>query len=96
MLTKDIILLILKNNKPALENLGVKEIGLFGSHAKNEAKEKSDIDIFTKLNKTDYRTILNVLLFLESKLPAKIDLIYNGPHLRTSFLQTLEREVIYA
>ncbi len=96
MLSKDKILSVLKNNKPALQNLGVEEIGLFGSYAKNEAKEKSDIDIFTKLNKTDYRTILNVLLFLESKLPAKIDLIYNGPHLRTSFLQTLEREVIYA
>jgi len=96
MLSKDKILSVLKNNKPALQNLGVEEIGLFGSYAKNEAREKSDIDIFTKLNKTDYRTILNVLLFLESKLPAKIDLIYNGPHLRTSFLQTLEREVIYA
>ncbi len=96
MLTKDTILSVLKNNKSDLESLGVEEIGLFGSYAKNEAKEKSDIDIFTKLNKTDYRTILNVLLFLESKLPAKIDLIYNGPHLRTSFLQTLEREVIYA
>ena len=96
MLSKDKILSVLKNNKPALQNLGVEEIGLFGSYAKNEANLKSDIDIFTKLNKTDYRTILNVLLFLESKLPEKIDLIYNGPHLRTSFLQTLEREVIYA
>ncbi len=96
MLTRDTILSILKNNKSSLEELGVQQIGIFGSYAKNEAKEKSDIDVFTKLNKTDYRTILNVLLFLESKLPAKIDLIYNGPHLRTSFLQTLEREVIYA
>ena len=96
MLSKDKILSVLKNNKPALQNLGVEEIGLFGSYAKNEANLKSDIDIFTKLNKTDYRTILNVLLFLESKLPAKIDLIYHGPHLRTFFLQTLEREVIYA
>ncbi len=74
MLSKDKILSVLKNNKPALQNLGVEEIGLFGSYAKNEANLKSDIDIFTKLNKTDYRTILNVLLFLESKLPPKIDL----------------------
>ncbi len=96
MLSKDKILSVLKNNKHALQNLGVEEIGLFGSYAKNEANLNSDIDIFTKLNKTDYRTILNVLLFLESKLPPKIDLIYHGPHLRTSFLQTLEREVIYA
>ncbi len=51
MLSKDKILSVLKNNKPALQNLGVEEIGLFGSYAKNEAKEKSDIDIFTKLNK---------------------------------------------
>ncbi len=96
MLTKDTILLILKNNKSSLQELGVQQIGIFGSYAKNEAREKSDIDVFTKLSKTDYRSILNVLLFLESKLPGKIDLIYNGPHLRTSFLQTLEKEVIYA
>ena len=96
MLTKDNILLILKNNKSSLEDLRVEEIGIFGSYAKDEAKEKSDIDVFTKLSKTDYRTILNVLLFLENKLPAKIDLIYSGPHLPASFLKTLEREVIYA
>ncbi len=96
MLSKDTILFILKNYKSDLESLGVEKIGLFGSYAKNEAKEKSDIDIFTKLYKTDYRTILNLLLFLESKFPPKIDLIYHGPHLSTSFLQTLEREVIYA
>jgi predicted nucleotidyltransferase len=36
----------------------VQQIGIFGSYAKNEAKEKSDIDVFTKLNKTDYRTAI--------------------------------------
>ncbi len=47
MLSKDTILSILKTNKSSLQELGVQEIGIFGSYAKNEAKEKSDIDVFT-------------------------------------------------
>lgn len=46
MLTREDILNYLKENKTNFrENYGVIELGLFGSFAKNEATEESDIDI---------------------------------------------------
>lgn len=97
MLTKEQILSILKVHKPFLETeMGVKKIGLFGSYAKSLQMNDGDVDIFVEIEKTDYKTVLNILLYLEEQLDAKVDLLYNGQHLRTSFLNTLERETIYA
>ncbi len=46
-MTKAIILDFLSEHKAQLqERFGIQKIGLFGSYAKNEARENSDIDIF--------------------------------------------------
>jgi hypothetical protein len=45
MTTKDYILTTLKSNKSRLSKLGIREIGLFGSYARGEQSDKSDIDI---------------------------------------------------
>ena len=45
MLTAEIILGMLENNKNKIGQYGVKRIGLFGSYCKNEQKKESDIDI---------------------------------------------------
>jgi predicted nucleotidyltransferase len=95
MLTREKILDVLRSNKSYFESeLGVIKIGLFGSYAKNEQNAKSDVDIFLELE--DYKKILAVLIYLESKLNQKIDMIYKGDHIRPDFLRTLERETIYA
>ncbi|MEI6749364.1 MAG: nucleotidyltransferase family protein [Bacteroidota bacterium] len=45
MTSKEYILNALKISKPELSKLGIKDIGLFGSYARNDQSEKSDIDI---------------------------------------------------
>ncbi|MBK7214298.1 MAG: nucleotidyltransferase family protein [Bacteroidales bacterium] len=45
MITKDYILNALRISKPDLFRLGIKDVGLFGSYARNEQSEQSDIDI---------------------------------------------------
>lgn len=45
MTTKEYILATIKNHKPALEQLGISVVGLFGSYMRNEQSENSDIDI---------------------------------------------------
>jgi hypothetical protein len=39
------ILATLKSQKPKLENLGIKTVGLFGSYLREGNREQSDIDI---------------------------------------------------
>lgn len=51
MLNKEKILSVLKTQKSLLqEKFYVSEIGLFGSYAREEANEKSDIDFLVKIN----------------------------------------------
>jgi predicted nucleotidyltransferase len=97
MLTKEQILTTLRQNKPFLQKeMGVKKIGLFGSYAQGKQTIESDVDVFVEFEKDDYKKIIQVLVFLEKQLPAKIDLVYKHSQLRPSFLQTLEDETIYA
>ena len=44
-MTRDQILTIIKVHKPELSRLGIRKIGLFGSFAREEQSDKSDIDI---------------------------------------------------
>jgi hypothetical protein len=45
MTTKENIISTLKSHKSELLGFGVQNIGLFGSYARNEQSDKSDIDL---------------------------------------------------
>ncbi len=45
MATRDYILSKLKSKKAEISGFGIKAIGIFGSYARNEQSENSDIDI---------------------------------------------------
>lgn len=97
MLNKEVILEILRENKSHLEKeMGVKQIGLFGSYAKDRQTPESDVDIYVELEDYDYMKLLDVLLFLEAKIGLKVDIVYKREQMRPSFVRTLERETIYA
>ena len=87
---KDAILNVLAENKQALKRFGVKEIGLFGSYARDEAHATSDIDLLVDIEKKHktFRNFLALTYYLEDLLGTKVDLItkqslspYIGPHI---------------
>ena len=45
MTNKDYIISVIKKNKTELTKFGIRGVGLFGSYARNEQSDKSDIDI---------------------------------------------------
>lgn len=74
-MTKEIILKFLSNHKGSFfEKYGVTNLGLFGSYAKDEATDKSDIDIFAEMP-AKFDLLVKLEEGLESKLQHKIDLI---------------------
>lgn len=96
MLTRDQIIETLQKNKPYFNQIGVVSIGLFGSYAKNEQQTDSDIDVLVELEEPTWDILCTVWDILEKQLHTKVDLIRKGPHLRQKFLQTVEKEIIYA
>jgi predicted nucleotidyltransferase len=96
MLTRDQIIETLQKNKPYFNTIGVVSIGLFGSYAKNKQQQDSDVDVLVELAEPDWDVLCTVWNLLEKQLHTKVDLVRKGSHLREKFIQTVEREIIYA
>jgi len=82
--------------KPYLrEKYGVKKIGVFGSYARGEEKESSDIDILIELEKPIGWEFFYLKDYLEKKLGREIDLVTVNA-LKPRIRERILREVIYA
>lgn len=99
MLSQEQILLFLRNEKPFLKSkFHINEIGLFGSYARNEATEKSDIDLLVVIDENiqNYHANKNELrAYLEKKLNHHVDLARPGS-LKPHFKDRILKQAIYA
>lgn len=60
---------------PQLKELGVRSISLFGSVARDDATEASDLDIIAEFNPPyTMRQYINTLFLIEDTLGVKVDL----------------------
>ena len=67
---------ILKDEYPYLEaEYGIRKIGLFGSYAKGEQTENSDIDLVAEFKKPMGLKFFELTNYLEKILGKKIDLL---------------------
>jgi len=87
VLTKDKIVEILKENHPYLAaNFGVSKIGLFGSYAKGQPEETSDIDLVVEFQHPIGFRFFELVDYLENLFGHKVDL------LTPAGLQNIRRE----
>ena len=74
-ITSDQILQTLALHRPELEKMGVKSLRLFGSVARDEAKDDSDIDFLVEfINEPSLFEIFELRYFLEDLFQRNIDL----------------------
>lgn len=89
---------ILKNNEELIkQKYGVKRIGIFGSFARNEEKEESDVDILVEFE-SDFETFDNYIelkYFLEDLFRRKVDLV-TSEALRPQLKDEILKEIMYA
>jgi len=85
----------LKDLKPILEkNYKVKNIGIFGSYARKEAKENSDIDILVEFSDDIGWEFIDLKDFLEEKLEKEVDLVTEEA-LKPELKENILKDVIY-
>lgn len=99
MLSSEEIIDYLKKNKSFFqENFYCSEIGLFGSFARNEQSEKSDIDILVQFeeNAPDlYNIEIQLKEFLKQKFNREID-VCSKKWIKPIFKPFVLKEAIYA
>jgi uncharacterized protein len=94
-LTAEYVLSELEKHADVLRGFGVKRIGIFGSVARGEAREDSDLDLLVDLERHTFKDYMGALLFLEELFGCKVDLVMREA-LRPELQQYVMPEVIYA
>ena len=77
------------------DKFGIEKIALFGSFARDEAKENSDIDIvILKMKEKDLSKRIQAKEFLQKKLNRNIDLGYFDS-MKTFIKNRIKKDLIY-
>ncbi|MCK9441294.1 MAG: nucleotidyltransferase family protein [Methanothrix sp.] len=70
------ILDIIKSHADDIKTrFSVRRIGIFGSFARGEQKDSSDIDILVEFEKPTFKNFMNLSFYLEDLLQRKVDLV---------------------
>lgn len=89
------ILQVLQENRDTIRRYGARRLGLFGSGARNERTEASDLDFVVEFERKTFDGYMGLKEFLEELFGCKVDLAIADsikPGLRNKILS----ETIYA
>ncbi|MFW6323639.1 MAG: nucleotidyltransferase family protein [Desulfovibrionales bacterium] len=93
--TKDEILSQLRLSQDELDRFHVKSLAVFGSAARGQLTDSSDIDILVEFSRTPtFDLYMDLKFFLEDSLKRPVDLVTRKA-LKPAVKPTIEREAVY-
>jgi len=92
---RDSILKTLEENRDAIRRFGVRRLGLFGSCARGECNEASDLDFVVEFDRKSFDTYMGLKEFLEELLSCHVDLVI-GDSIKPRLRRTILEEAIHA
>ena len=93
--TKEIIAILKKFKAESASKYGITSLGLFGSFARNQQRETSDVDVFVTLKESDFFVLERIKEELGSLIHSNIDIVNYRDSLRNSFKQNILNDAIY-
>jgi predicted nucleotidyltransferase len=93
--SREEVLRILEANRETIRGYGVHRLGLFGSFARGEATEESDLDFVVEFTRKSFDAYMDLKAFLEKLFSCRVDLVVEDaikPRIRASIL----KETMYA
>jgi len=96
MISKERIIDIINSQKEKLRaDFSVKQLGLFGSAARSELTEHSDIDILVDFEEPTFDHYMDLKFYLESLFDMKVDLVMKD-NIKPRLQPIIDKEVVYA
>lgn len=81
--------------KPILAQYGIYEIYLFGSYARGEANDESDVDIYCEDGNLDSLfTQAEMEIKLRESLKKDVDVVYMNSKMSDSFRKSIEKDLV--
>jgi len=96
MLTREEILQFLRDNKSRFaEQYGVTKIGLFGSFARDEATEQSDVDVCVEIAEPTYNGMCRLREEIMEKSLREVDLVQVRRGMDSLLKKCIKKDAIY-
>ncbi len=95
-MNRDEILYKLSDHKSIIEKkFDVEKIGLFGSYAKGQQTQESDIDIYVEFRHKTFDNLAGLWNYLENLYQKKVDLFHKHKNNNKVILSNIQKDVIY-
>jgi predicted nucleotidyltransferase len=94
-MNRDEVLKRLEENREAILGYGVRRLGLFGSFARGEATESSDLDFVVEFEKKTFDAYMDLKEFLEELFKCPVDLVL-ADAIKPRLQATILGEAVYA
>jgi len=96
MIKKDIIK-ILRNYKNEVANqYNILTIGIFGSVARGESRDESDVDIVIHISEPDFFMLAGIKEDLEKRLDKSVDIVIYTDSMNPFLKSRIDHEAVYA
>jgi uncharacterized protein len=95
MTSLEIIDFLKSHKQEMVERYGVVRIGLFGSYARNEAVNDSDIDIAVELENSDLFCLIGVKQAIEDEFGGKVDVVRMRDNMNGLLKKRILQDIIY-
>ncbi len=93
---KQIIEILYNYKKEFAEQYGILKIGVFGSVARDEAGENSDVDVVVQISKPDLFMLVGIKNDLEERLQRQVDIVTYRENMSQFLKQRIDKEAVYA
>ena len=93
---RNILEILQSYKKEAAQKYGILDIGVFGSAARGEVKEESDVDVVIRILKPDLFLLVGIKNELEKKLHRPVDIVTYRENMNQFLKERIDAEAIYA
>lgn len=94
--TNDYITILRKYLSTKADAYGITKIGIFGSVARNEQTEDSDVDVCVEMKKPDLFTMVHIKEELQELFGKPVDIVRLRNNMNPMLLKQIKRDGIYA
>jgi hypothetical protein len=94
--TREQLLDFLRSRKTSFAaEFSVTRLGIFGSYARGEARDDSDIDIVVELEKPDLFALIGIKQAVEEAFGARVDVVRLRERMNEVLRRRIDRDAIY-
>ena len=95
MTRKDILQTLAKFQRDRRDEFGIVRLGVFGSTARDQTDEQSDVDVVVELAHPDMFALIGIKQELEAMLNRPVDVVRYRENMNAFLKQRIRQEAIY-